>query len=30
MGWEKLIDALDEFETEVEYDRYFCSIQTLS
>ena len=27
MGWEKLIDALDELETEVEYDGYFCSIQ---
>ena len=27
MGWEELIDALDELETEVEYDRYFCSIQ---
>ena len=27
MGWEELIDALDELETEVEYDGYFCSIQ---
>ena len=27
MGWEKLIDTLDESETEVEYDGYFCSIQ---
>ena len=27
MGWEKLIDALDELETEVEYDGYFCSIK---
>ena len=26
MGWEELIDALDELETEVEYDGYFCSI----
>jgi len=23
MGWEELIDALDELETEVEYDGYF-------
>ena len=27
MGWEELIDALDELETEVEYDGYFCSIK---
>ena len=27
VGWEELIDALDELETEVEYDGYFCSIQ---
>ena len=27
MGWDDLIDALDELETEVEYDGYFCSIQ---
>ena len=27
MGWEELIDALDELETEVEYDGYFCSIR---
>ena len=27
MGWEDLIDALDELETEVEYDGYFCSIK---
>lgn len=27
MGWEKLIDALDELETEVEYDGYFCSVK---
>ena len=27
MSWEELIDALDELETEVEYDGYFCSIQ---
>ena len=27
MGWEKLIDTLDELETEVEYDGYLCSIQ---
>jgi len=27
MGWEELIDALDELETEVKYDGYFCSIQ---
>ena len=27
MGWEELIDALEELETEVEYDGYFCSIK---
>ena len=27
MRWEDLIEALDELETEVEYDRYFCSIR---
>ena len=27
MGWDDLIDALDELETEVEYDGYFCSIK---
>ena len=27
MGWEDLIDALDELETEVECDGYFCSIK---
>ena len=27
MGREDLIEALDELETEVEYDGYFCSIQ---
>ena len=27
MGGEELIDALDELETEVEYDGYFCSIR---
>ena len=27
MGWEELIDVLDELETEVEYDGYFCSIK---
>ena len=27
MGWEELIDALDELETEVKYDGYFCSIK---
>ncbi|MBR0101669.1 MAG: ISAs1 family transposase [Treponema sp.] len=27
MGWEELIDALDEIETEVEYDGYFCSVR---
>ena len=27
MCWEELIDALDELETEVEYDGYFCSIK---
>ena len=27
MGWEELIDAVDELETEVEYDGYFCSIK---
>ena len=27
MGWEELTDALDELETEVEYDGYFCSIK---
>ena len=27
MGWEELIDALDELETEVEYYGYFCSIK---
>ena len=25
MGGEELIDALDELETEVEYDGYFCA-----
>ena len=25
MGWEELTDALEELETEREYDRYFCS-----
>ena len=27
MGWEELIDALAELETEVESDGYYCSIQ---
>ena len=27
MRWEDLIEALDELETEVEYDRYFCIIR---
>ena len=27
MGWEEVINALDELEREVEYDGYFCSIQ---
>ena len=27
MGWEELIDALDELETEVAYDGYFCSVR---
>lgn len=27
MKWEKLLEALDELETTVEYDGYFCSIQ---
>ena len=27
MGWEELIDALEELETELEYDGYFCSIK---
>ena len=30
MGWEELIDALDELETEVEYDGYFCSIRDVA
>lgn len=27
MGWEELIDSLDELETEREYDGYFCSVK---
>ena len=27
MGWEELTEALDELETEVEYDGYFCSVK---
>ena len=27
MGWEELTEALDELETEVEYDGYFCSVR---
>lgn len=27
MGWETLIEDLDELETEVEYDGYFCSVK---
>lgn len=27
MGWEKLLDALDELETKVEYDGYFYSVK---
>ena len=28
MGWEKLTDVLDELETKVEYDGYFCSVKS--
>ena len=27
MGWEELIDSLDELETKREYDGYFCSVK---
>ena len=27
MGWEDLIDALEELQSEREYDGYFCSIK---
>lgn len=27
MGWEELIDAFEGFETEREYDGYFCSVK---
>ena len=27
MGWEELIDSLDELETKRDYDEYFCSVK---
>jgi len=27
MGWEELIDSLDELETKRDYDGYFCSVK---